>query len=264
LGRVIAITNQKGGVGKTTTAINLGASLAANDLRVLVIDSDPQGNSSTGLGFHKGAGGKTLYDALLGDEDLSAIPVATSFEGLDIIPSDKNLVGANIELVDVEEREFRLRKKLQPIRDAYHFILIDCPPALDLLTLNALVAADSVLVPIQCEFFALEGVSELMDTIDRVRSSFHHPLRIEGILLTMYDDRTNLSRQVSADLREFFGNEVFKTVIPRSIRLAEAPSFGQPIILYDLRSRGAESYIQLAKEILSNEHAHRQSTQSTR
>ncbi len=264
MGRVIAITNQKGGVGKTTTAINLGASLAANDLRVLLVDSDPQGNSSSGLGIRKNAGGKTLYDALLGDADLSSVPIPTSFEGLDIIPSDKNLVGANIELVDTERREFRLREKLQTLRDAYHFILIDCPPALDLLTLNALVAADSVLVPIQCEFFALEGVSELMDTIDRVKSSFHHPLRIEGILLTMFDDRTNLARQVADDLREFFGDDVFQTVIPRSIRLAEAPSFGQPILLYDLRSRGAESYIRLAKEILSNEHAHRKSTQSAR
>jgi len=253
LGRVIAIANQKGGVGKTTTAINLGASLAANDLRVLVIDSDPQGNSTTGLGVEKRPDSITLYDALLGTAPLASSITSTSFEGLDIVPSDKNLVGANIELVDVPDRETRLREKLRPLRAAYHFILIDCPPALDLLTLNALVAADSVLVPIQCEFFALEGVSELLDTIDRIRESFQHPLKIEGILLTMFDDRTNLTRQVAQDLREFFGDEVFRTVIPRSIRLAEAPSFGKPILLYDVRSRGAESYIKLAKEILANE-----------
>jgi chromosome partitioning protein len=264
LGRVIAIANQKGGVGKTTTAINLGASLAANDLRVLVIDSDPQGNSTTGLGVQKTAGGPTLYDALLGAQPLAAAITRTTFDGLDIVPSDKNLIGANIELVDLPDRECRLRDRLQAIRDSYHFLLIDCPPALDLLTLNALVAADSVLVPIQCEFFALEGVSELMDTIDRVRDSFQHPLAIEGILLTMFDDRTNLTRQVAEDLRGFFGDEVFHTVIPRSVRLAEAPSFGKPILLYDVRSRGAESYIKLAKEILANEQGVRQSSQGTR
>ena len=264
MGRVIAIANQKGGVGKTTTAINLGASLAANDLRVLVIDSDPQGNSTTGLGVQKNAGNLTLYDALLGQHPLSAVITQTTFEGLEIVPADKNLVGANIELVDLEQREFRLREKLQAVRDSYHFVLIDCPPALDLLTLNDLVAADSVLVPIQCEFFALEGVSELMDTIDRVRASFHPALAIEGILLTMYDDRTNLTRQVADDLKEFFGNDVFRTVIPRSIRLAEAPSYGKPILLYDLRSRGAESYIKLAKEILANEQGLRESSQGAR
>jgi chromosome partitioning protein len=264
LGRVIAIANQKGGVGKTTTAINLGASLAANDLHVLVIDTDPQGNSTTGLGIPKNSGAPTVYDALLGDADLAAAVQATGFEGLDLIGADKNLVGANIELVDIEDREFRLRARLQPLRDSYDFVLIDCPPALDLLTVNALAAADSVLIPIQCEFFALEGVSELMDTIDRLRESLHHPLRIEGILLTMYDERTNLSRQVADDLREFFGSQVFRTVIPRSVRLAEAPSYGKPILLYDVRSRGAESYIKLAKEILENEQGHRESTQSAR
>lgn len=259
MGKTIAIANQKGGVGKTTTAINLGASLAANDLRVLVVDTDPQGNSTTGLGINKRAGMPTLYDALLGDVPLDSVVVETAFHGLDLIPADKNLVGANIELVDVERREFRLAERLAPLRPKYDYILIDCPPALDLLTLNALVAADSVLIPIQCEFFALEGISELMDTIDRVREAFGHPLRIEGILLTMYDDRTNLTRQVAQDLREFFGDEVFQTVIPRSIRLAEAPSFGQPILIYDIRSKGAESYIRLAKEILEHEQANRES-----
>jgi chromosome partitioning protein len=172
---------------------------------------------------------------------------------LHLISADKNLVGANLELVGIPNREFRLRERIADIRGEYRFILIDCPPALDLLTLNALIAADSVLVPIQCEFFALEGVSELMDTIDRIRDSFQHPLQVEGILLTMYDDRTNLTRQVAADLREFFGDQVFRTVIPRSIRLAEAPSFGKPILGYDPRSRGAESYIRLAKEVLDHE-----------
>jgi len=264
LARVIAVANQKGGVGKTTTAINLGASLAANDLRVLLIDADPQGNSTTGLGVAKNTGAPTIYDALLGHTDLAATVQPTGFEGLDIVPADKNLVGANIELVDLDAREFRLRESLRPVRDNYRFVLIDCPPALDLLTVNALAAADSVLIPIQCEFFALEGVSELMDTIDRLRDSLQHPLKIEGILLTMFDERTNLARQVAEDLREFFGKEVFRTVIPRSIRLAEAPSYGKPILLYDVRSRGAESYIKLAKEILENDQSHRQSTQGTR
>lgn len=252
MSKVIAITNQKGGVGKTTTAINLAASLAANEIPILLIDCDPQGNSTTGLGVKKD-GRPTLYDVLLAGKDLADVIVHTDCDGLDLVPADRNLVGANIELIDTGDREALLRQRIQAVRDRYTYILLDCPPALDLLTLNALVAADSVLIPIQCEFFALEGVSQLLDTIDRIRDSFQHTLKIEGILLTMYDDRTNLTRQVAADLRDFFGKEVFTTVIPRSIRLAEAPSYGKPILLYDVRSRGAESYIKLAKEIIENE-----------
>jgi chromosome partitioning protein len=263
LSRVFAIANQKGGVGKTTTAINLAASLAANDIRVLVVDSDPQGNATSGLGVSKDPDKPSLYQVLLGDTRATDAIRPTGFEGLDIITADKNLIGSNLELIDIPNREYRLRDRLAEIRGAYPFILIDCPPALDLLTLNALIAADSVLVPIQCEFFALEGVSELMDTIDRIREAFQHPLAIEGILLTMYDDRTNLTRQVAADLRDFFGDEVFRTVIPRSIRLAEAPSFGKPILTYDPRSKGAESYIKLAKEILDHEQT-RTTAQSAR
>ncbi len=203
-----------------------------------------------------------MYHVLLADALPEDVIVATEFDGLSIIPADKNLAGANLELVDLPDRELRLRQRLAGIRDKYDFVIIDCPPALDLLTLNALMAADAVVVPIQCEFFALEGISELMDTIERIREAFSHPLEIEGILLTMYDDRTNLTRQVAADLREFFQDEVFKTIVPRSVKLAEAPSFGKPILAYDPRSKGAESYIQLAKEILDREQARHHATRA--
>ena len=262
MSRIIAITNQKGGVGKTTTAINLGAALAASDVRVLIIDADPQGNTTSGLGIQKTPGLATIYDVLVDGKEIDKAIAPSSMEGLDVLPADKNLIGVNLQLVAVEERESILRRHLKLIQSQYDFILIDCPPALDLLTLNALMAADSVLVPIQCEFFALEGVSELMDTIERIRESFGHPLRIEGILLTMFDDRTNLARQVATDLREFFAGDVFKTVIPRNIRLAEAPSHGKSILAYDPGSRGSEAYIQLAKEVLANEQTRTQSARS--
>jgi chromosome partitioning protein len=262
VGKVIAITNQKGGVGKTTTTINLGASLAANALRVLIVDFDPQGNSTSGIGIDKNPENLTVYNALLGGVPIDLTFVKTECEGLEVAPADKNLVAANLDLVDLEDREYRLKRAITPILNRFDYILIDCPPALDLLTINALVAADSVLIPIQCEFFALEGISQLMDTIDKIREAFSHPLKIEGILLTMFDDRTNLTRQVADDLKDFFHDEVLETVIPRTIRLAEAPSYGKPILMYDPRSRGAESYIKLAKEILANERRHRQTTQS--
>lgn len=253
MAHVLSVANQKGGVGKTTTAINVAAALAASELRVLLIDSDPQGNSTTGVGVSKDDEQSTLYNVLLREAGIRAAIVATEFEGLAVLPADQNLVATNLDLVDAEEREVRLKNALADVLDDYDYIVIDCPPALDLLTLNALVASDAVLIPIQCEFLALIGISQLMDTIDRVKESFNPNLRIEGVLLTMYDDRTNLTKQVEADLREFFGKELFKTVVPRSIRLAEAPSFGKTILAYDPRSRGAEAYIQLAKEILAHE-----------
>jgi chromosome partitioning protein len=262
MAKVIAIANQKGGVGKTTTAINLAASLAANDLKVLLIDCDPQGNATTGLGIKKAELTKTVYHGLLDRVPLNEIILKSAMEGLFVAPSDRNLIGATLELMDADGREYRLRDLVAAIRDEYAYVLIDCPPSLDLLTLNALLAADSVLVPIQCEFFALEGISQLMDTIERVNDSFSHPLKIAGILLTMYDDRTNLAKMVADDLKSFFTNDVFQTVIPRSIRLAEAPSHGKPIILYDVRSRAAESYIRLAKEIVDRDQTIRTAAQS--
>lgn len=261
MSRIISIANQKGGVGKTTTAINLAAALAASELRVLLIDSDPQGNSTTGVGVEKAPEQKTLYDVLLRQAAIQDVIVPTAFEGLSLVPAAQDLVATTLDLVDADEREHRLQSAIGAVRDQFDYILVDCPPALDLLTVNALVASDSVLVPIQCEFFALEGISQLMDTIDRIKASFNPALRVEGVLLTMYDDRTNLTRQVESDLREFFASEVFRTVIPRSVRLAEAPSFGKPILSYDPRSRGAEAYIQLAKEILA---AHAQRDQRAR
>ena len=263
MAKIIAISNQKGGVGKTTTAINLGASLAANDLQVLLVDCDPQGNTTTGLGIEKSPEMPTLYNALLKGMPLEQVIVKTQCEGLSLVPADKHLVAANLDLVDDSKREYYLTDILASVKARFDYVLIDCPPALDLLTLNALVASDSVLVPIQCEFFALEGISQLIDTVEKIRETFSRPLQLEGILLTMYDDRTNLARQVADDLKEFFQNEVFTTVIPRSIRLAEAPSYGKPILMYDPRSKGAESYIRLAKEILDNEQRRNgQATQS--
>jgi chromosome partitioning protein len=252
LARIIAISNQKGGVGKTTTAVNLGASLAVAEQSTLVIDCDPQGNTTSALGFPKDPARRTLYQSLILEEPLERIIIRTQVEGLDLIPSDKNLVGASVELVSMENREYRLKALIDSLREKYSYILIDSPPALDLLTLNALAASDSVLVPIQCEYLALEGVSELLDTLMRLRRTINPTLAIEGILLTMYDDRTTLSKQVAADLRSFFGAQVFESVIPRNVRLAEAPSHGKPVIFYDIHSKGAESYIQLAKEVIAN------------
>jgi chromosome partitioning protein len=253
MAKVIAITNQKGGVGKTTTAINLAAALALADMRVLVVDTDAQANCSSGLGVTKGSLKKTIYDALILRDPISSVIRDTELENLKLVPADKNLTGAVVEMLELPEREYLLKSLLAPVLGRFDFILIDSPPSLNILTLNGLVAADSVLVPIQCEYFALEGLTDLFDTLARVRRALNPGLTIQGILLTMFDERTNLSTQVRDDLIRHFANKVLQTVIPRNVRLAEAPSFGKPALLYDIRSKGAESYIRLAKEILSYE-----------
>lgn len=250
MGKVIAVANQKGGVAKTTTAINLSASLAAADTKCVVIDCDPQSNASSGLGIPRDPSRVSTYEVLLGEASASQSILPTELDGLSILPSRRDLIAANLELVEAPRREFRLRDALELVRQNYDFVVLDCPPALDLLTLNALVAADSVLIPMQAEYFALEGISQLMETIERVRENFNPSLEVEGVVLTMYDERTTLAQQVTTNLKEFFGEKLFETTIPRNVTLAEAPSYGKPVLLYDARSRGAESYIRLAKELL--------------
>ena len=254
MSHVIAIANQKGGVGKTTTAINLGASLAVAEKQTLILDIDPQGNATSGLGIEPRSSRPTIYDVLIGQADLSeAIIEDVHFPCLDVVSSTRDLVGAEIELVSAFSRETILRKALEPVREEYDFVLVDCPPSLGLLTVNTLTAADSVLIPIQCEFYALEGLSQLLNTVRLVQRGLNPDLDIEGVLLTMYDKRLNLSKQVSEEAREYFGPKVYRSSIPRNVRLAEAPSFGQPIVLYDVLSSGAQAYLSLAHEVIDRQ-----------
>ena len=254
MSRVIAIANQKGGVGKTTTAINLGAGLAVAERRTLIVDMDPQGNATSGMGLDRAALSGSVYDLLVDDASVADVLVEkVHFPYLHILPSSQDLLGAEVALVDRPERELGLRRALKPIRDQYEYVLLDCPPSLGLLTLNTLAAADTVLIPIQCEFYALEGLSQLLNTVRLVQQNLNPSLQIEGVLLTMYDQRLNLSRQVAEEAKEYFGSRVFTSVIPRNVRLAEAPSFGKPIVLYDIVSAGAQSYLALAQEIIAHD-----------
>jgi chromosome partitioning protein len=256
MSRVIAIANQKGGVGKTTTAINLGAGLAVAERRTLVVDMDPQGNATSGLGLDRNALEGSVYEVLVDGMAMDSVRVArVHFPYLDVVPSNRDLVGAEVELVERTDRELVLRRAIEGVREGYDYVLLDCPPSLGLLTLNVLAAADTVLIPIQCEFYALEGLSQLLNTVRLVQQNLNPKLQIEGVLLTMYDQRLNLSRQVADEATEYFGSRVFRSVIPRNVRLAEAPSFGKPIVLYDVLSVGAQSYIALAREIIGRDHA---------
>ena len=253
MAKIIAVANQKGGVGKTTTAVNLAAVLALAGIRVLLVDSDPQGNATSGLGFERGQFSRTLYHSLILGEPLASLLLNTELESLSLVPANKDLAGAEIELVEVEHRAHRLQEVLASVAADFEYVIVDCPPSLGLLTVNGLVASESVLIPVQCEYFALEGVAELFDTLRKVRDLYNSSLAISGLLLTMYDERTNLSPAVAGDLRRHYGDLVFETTIPRNVRLAEAPSFGKPAILYDVHSKGAQAYFQLAKEILAND-----------